>query len=235
MPNNLSIRAYTNQIRSHFHEFHQLVLPLHGAIDIKVGDYTGKVSFGDCVIIKAGQQHDFRADDAARFIVVDMENFPDNITGSSIAKFSINPPLLAYIQFIDKQLAHQVNKQLESTAFALFYQLLAQQACNERIDPRIAEVIHFIKQDISVLFSIEQLAKIACLSTSQYKKLFKQNMNMTTHKYITQLRMEKASALLAHTDLPIRIVAEQVGYQDLSAFSRRFSNYFGQSPKAFSH
>jgi len=235
MPNNLSIRAYTSQIRSHYHEFHQLVLPLHGAIDIKVGDYTGKVSIGDCVIIKAGQQHDFRADDAARFIVVDMESYPDNITESGIEKFSINPPLLAYIQFIDKQLAHQVNKQLESTAFELFYQLLAQQTCHERIDLRIAEVIHFIKQNISVPFSIEQLAKIACLSTSQYKKLFKQNMSMTTHKYITQLRMEKASALLAHTDLPIRIVAEQVGYQDLSAFSRRFSNYFGQSPKAFSY
>ncbi|WP_017220510.1 AraC family transcriptional regulator [Moritella dasanensis] len=235
MHNNLSIRTYTSQIRSHYHEFHQLVLPLHGAIDIKVGDYTGKVSIGDCVIIKAGQQHDFRADDAARFIVVDMVILPDNITASKIEKFSINPPLLAYIQFIDKQLAHQVNKQLESTAFELFYQLLAQQTCHERIDSRIAEVIHFIKQDLSILFSIEQLADIACLSTSQYKKLFKQSMGMTTHQYITQLRMEKASALLAHTDLPIRIVAEQIGYQDLSAFSRRFSRYFGQSPKAFSY
>lgn len=235
MPNNLSIRAYTSQIRSHYHEFHQLVLPLHGAIDIKVGDYTGKVSIGDCVIIKAGQQHDFRADNAARFIVVDIATLPDNITESDIEKFSINPPLLAYIQFIDKQLAHQVNKELESAAFELFYQLLAQQTCHERIDARIAEVIHFIKQDISILFSIDQLADIACLSTSQYKKLFKQSMSMTTHQYITQLRMEKASALLAHTDLPIRIVAEQVGYQDLSAFSRRFSHYFGQSPKAFSY
>jgi AraC-like DNA-binding protein len=235
MYNNLSIRAYTSQIRSHYHEFHQLVLPLHGAIDIKVGDYTGKVSIGDCVIIKAGQQHDFRADDAARFIVVDMAILPDNITESNIEKFSINPPLLAYIQFIDKQLAYQINKQLESTAFELFYLLLSQQTCHERIDPRIADVIHFIKQDISMLFSIEKLADIACLSSSQYKKLFKQSMGISTHKYITQLRMEKASALLAHTDLPIRIVAEQVGYQDLSAFSRRFSNYFGQSPKAFTY
>lgn len=235
MPNSLSIRAYTNQIRSHFHQFHQLVLPLHGAINIKVGDYTGKVSFGDCVIIKAGQKHDFHADEAARFIVVDMDNFPNNISESNVARFSINAPLLAYIQFIDKQLAHQVNKVLEATAFELFYQLLTQQECNERTDPRIANVIHFIKQDISMLFSIEQLAEIACLSTSQYKKLFKQSMGVTSQKYITQLRMEKASALLAHTDLPIRIVAEQVGYQDLSAFSRRFSNYFGQSPKAFTY
>lgn len=235
MPNNLSIRSYASQMRSHFHEFNQLVLPLHGTIDIKVGNYTGKVSLGDCVIIKTEQRHDFSANEAARFIVVDTDALPENILASESAKFSINAPLLAYIQFIDKQLAHQVNKNLEAMTFDLFYQLLAQQECGSRIDQRIESVIEAIKQDLSNTFSLDSLAEIACLSTSQYKKVFKQSMGMTTQKYITQLRMEKACVLLTHTDLPIRIVAEQVGYQDLSAFSRRFSHYFGQSPKAFSH
>ncbi|POF56904.1 AraC family transcriptional regulator, partial [Vibrio vulnificus] len=52
-------------------------------------------------------------------------------------------------------------------------------------------------------------------------------------QYITALRMEKAKALLTHTDLPVQRVAEQVGYSDLSAFSRRFSRHFGLSPRAF--
>ncbi|WP_350629915.1 helix-turn-helix domain-containing protein, partial [Pseudoalteromonas sp. Q36-MNA-CIBAN-0048] len=50
---------------------------------------------------------------------------------------------------------------------------------------------------------------------------------------ITEKRMQKAKALLTHTDLPIQIIAEQVGYNDLSAFSRRFSLYFGLSPRLF--
>ncbi|WP_419535300.1 helix-turn-helix domain-containing protein [Endozoicomonas sp.] len=45
--------------------------------------------------------------------------------------------------------------------------------------------------------------------------------------------MEKAKALLTHTDLPIQLIAERVGYNDVSAFSRRFTSHFGLSPKAF--
>ncbi len=43
--------------------------------------------------------------------------------------------------------------------------------------------------------------------------------------------MEKAKALLTHTDLPVQLIAERVGYTDLSAFSRRFSIHFGLSPR----
>lgn len=232
--NRLSIRSYTGQMRSHFHQYHQLVLPLHGSIDIKVGEYAGKVSLGDCVVIKAGQRHDFRADEAARFIVADLDQLPSNIMSSSTIKFSISTPLLAYIQFIGKQLESQVHPALESMTFELFYQLIAQQTCSSKVDPRIEHVIEVIQQNLRRTYSLEELARIACLSTTQYKKVFKQSMAMTTQKYLTQLRMEKAKALLTHTDLPIRLVAEQVGYNDLSAFSRRFSNYFGQSPTAFS-
>ncbi|MGY8870371.1 MAG: helix-turn-helix domain-containing protein [Pseudomonadales bacterium] len=42
--------------------------------------------------------------------------------------------------------------------------------------------------------------------------------------------MAKAHGLLAHTDSPINIVANIVGYQDVPAFSHRFSAYFGHSP-----
>ncbi len=144
------------------------------------------------------------------------------------------PPLLAYIQFIDKQLESQVNQGVEAITFDLFYQLIAQQTCCAKIDPRIDRVIEVIQHDLSHTSSIQELAQHACLSPTQFKKVFKQSMAMTTQQYVTRLRMEKAKALLAHTDLPIRIVAEQVGYTDLSAFSRRFSEFFGLSPTAFS-
>ncbi|WP_028862745.1 AraC family transcriptional regulator [Psychromonas aquimarina] len=234
MLNRLSIRSYTSQMRGHFHDYHQLVLPLHGSIEIKVGDYKGIVSLGDCVIIKAGQRHDFRANEAARFIVADIDSLPDKLLTSTADKFPVNAPLLAYLQFIEKQLEYQVHQSLEDLSFELFYQLLIQQEFSLKVDPRIERVIELLNQDLSQTYHIEMLAKTACLSTTQYKKVFKQCMGSSTQKYITQLRMEKAKALLTHTDLPVRIVAEQVGYHDLSAFSRRFSSYFGQSPKAFS-
>jgi AraC-like DNA-binding protein len=231
--NQLSIRSYTNEVSSHSHHYHQLVLPLNGSIDIKVDSYAGLVSLGDCVIIKAGQEHQFRAAQKARFLVADMLELPDNIINCATEKIAISAPLLAYIQFIAAQLEHQVNDALESSTFELFFQLVAQQSCLSRIDLRIERVIELITSDLSTSHTICELAAIACLSTTQYKKIFKQSLGQTTQSYISQCRMEKSKALLSHTDLPIHLVAETVGYINPSAFSRKFKAYFGCCPTQF--
>jgi len=206
---------------------------LHGSIDIRVGDYAGLICLGDCVIIKAGQVHQFSATETASFLVADMTELPDNIDKFSHQKISISAPLMAYIQFVAQQLAHQVNDRLESSLFDLFYQLLAQQTCLSRIDRRIEKVIDLITSDLSQVYSIEQLAKLACLSTTQYKKIFKQSTGQTTLNYINQSKMEKAKALLSHSDLPIQQIALAIGFTNPSAFSRKFKAYFGRSPSAF--
>ena len=74
---------------------------------------------------------------------------------------------------------------------------------------------------------------VAFLSETQLKKLFKQQTGFTIMKYVTKLRMEKAQALLTHTDYPLQIIGEKVGYKELSAFSRVFSQHIGLSPSNF--
>jgi len=236
MPNikPFSIRAYSKHTRSHHHEFHQLVLPLQGSIKIKVGDFEGLVSVGDCIVIKSKQRHDFSADENARFMVVDSQILPDNILDASQQRFVIDASLLSYIQFIEKQLTIETNIETESKMFELFFQLLSQQALSLIRDKRIEPVLAEISNDLTLRHSNESLAKLAFLSTTQFKKVFKTSTGTTPQQYITQLRMEKAKALLTHTDTPINIVAEKVGYQNPSAFSRKFKSLFGVSPRKLS-
>ena len=229
----LSIRSYTRQVRSHYHEYHQLVLPLQGSIEIQVGEYFGSVCLGDCVIIPALERHSFQSHEDARFMVADLRALPGNLLSAKQAKFSISPPLMAFIQFAEQQLEFEQDTGLESQMFQLFWQLLSQQVCSSQIDERIAKVVAVLQQDIARQPSLSELANIACLSLTQYKKLFKQGLGMTTQAYLTELRMQKAKALLTHTDLPITLVAERVGYHNVSAFSRRFSLHFGRSPRHF--
>lgn len=233
MKNLLSIRSYTDHKRVHSHPYHQIVLPLNGSIHIQVENYQGIVSLGEGVVIKAGEQHEFRAHEQARFIVADLDELPKNIDASSQVVFSLSPPLLSYIQFLEQQLHHQLSATIEKTSFQLFYQLLAEQSCRYLIDRRIEPVLAELQRDLAKKWTTTELAHIACLSVTQFKAVFRQSVSMPPHQYVTQLRMEKAKALLVHTDLPIRLVAEQVGYQDLSAFSRRFTIYYGQSPSSF--
>ncbi|KKD60642.1 AraC family transcriptional regulator [Grimontia sp. AD028] len=234
MENSLSIRAYTRQRQGHAHDYHQLVLPLQGTIQIELDNYSGGVSVGECVVIQAGTFHHFRANEAARFIVADMAKLPKNITTPNFAVFSISAPLLSYLYFVEKQLEHEVDDLLEGAVFDVFSRLLAQQENNEVPDPRIRAVQSHIVEHLDSELSIESLAAIACLSPTQFKKRFKEMLGMSAFQYITLQRMEKAKALLTHTDLPVQLVAERVGYGDLSAFSRRFSAHFGMSPRVFS-
>ena len=144
---------------------------------------------------------------------------------------NISSPLLAFCQFVEYQLQHSHNPDLNREIGGLFVSLLAQEPFQAQYDPRISRVLEHLQQDLASTPSVPELAAIACLSLSQYKTLFKQQTGLSTSQFLLKLRMDKARALLAHTDYPVSIVAEQVGYTDLSAFSRRFSEHFGQSPR----
>lgn len=234
MHNHLSIRAYSRKLRGHSHDYHQLVLPLRGVINLELNGFSGKVLPGECVVIRAGEMHHFTANEEARFVVADMRTLPGSLSQSNSIVFSISAPLMAYLNFIEKQLEHQLNQELEAMMFSTFVLLLEQQSQLRKVDQRIRMVLETIHEQYASRLTIDTLASVACLSTTQFKKLFKQEMGVTALQYLTRERMERAQALLQHTDYPIQIVAERVGYSDAAAFSRRFSAYFGLSPREFS-
>ncbi|MGV2872026.1 AraC family transcriptional regulator [Colwellia sp. E150_009] len=233
MPNNLSIRSYSTKPTSHSHSFNQLVLPLKGVIQISVGNFNGKVAPGECVVVKCGEVHLFTANTEARFVVADMQVLPENILSSERVVFSINSSLVSYLAFIEKQLEHQVNIALERAMYNTFCLLLIEQPLLPTIDYRIGAAISFIENNLADKLQINRLAKIAFLSETQFKKLFKEQTGYSVMKYVTMLRMEKAQALLTHTDYRLQLIGEKVGYSELSMFSRKFSQYCGISPTKF--
>ncbi len=233
MPNILSIRSYSSKPITHSHDFNQLVLPLRGVINIRVGDFNGKVTPGECVIVKAGEAHLFTAESNARFVVADMPKLPNNISSSRYTVFAISTSLISYLHFIENQLEHQINAPLEAAMFDTFFLLLSEQVLLPTLDKRICAAISYIELNIEKPLQIKYLAKVACLSETQFKKLFKQQTASTVMRYVTKLRMEKAQALLMHTDYPLQIIGEKVGYKDLSAFSRKFSQFYGFPPTKF--
>lgn len=63
--------------------------------------------------------------------------------------------------------------------------------------------------------------------------LFKKRMCMSPQEYLMQVRMNKASELLMTTDLPINIVAPNVGYENPLTFSKMFKKRYGLSPENY--
>ncbi|UIP29679.1 AraC family transcriptional regulator [Photobacterium sp. TLY01] len=227
----LSIRSYSLVMRAHHHVYHQLVIPLHGSITLTLPDFSGKVGPGQCVVIGAERMHEFKADEKCRFLVADLDHLPESMRLLAQPVFATSPELVAYCHFLELQLTQSTRPDLIASMSALFYQLLQSQIVPVCRDGRIREAVRFLNEDISRTPSLRELAALSCLSLSQFKLLFKQHMGMTAGQYLLTQRMIKAKALLAHSDLPVSLIAERVGFTDVSAFSRRFSSYWEETPR----
>lgn len=226
----LSIRSYTFVSHTHSHDHHQLVLPLVGSVYIDAGRHEGRAAPGQCIITLAGDEHSFVPDKGSCFLVVDLDELPANLSQLQGPFVRISKSMQAFCFFAQQQLEQSVSPALEAKIGDWFVQLIGEQTFLPSIDPRIARVTEYLEKDLSLSPSLAELASVAGLSISQLKTLFKNETTKTAGQYLLTLRMDKARALLIHTDYPVGLIANLVGYQDLSAFSHRFASNFGYPP-----
>ncbi|HLW02340.1 MAG TPA: AraC family transcriptional regulator [Ktedonobacterales bacterium] len=81
--------------------------------------------------------------------------------------------------------------------------------------------------------TLDDLARVACLSPNHFLRTFKAAFHQTPHQYLTSRRLEQASHLLRHTDLSVTEICFAVGFQSLGSFSWLFRRKVGLSPEAF--
>jgi AraC-like DNA-binding protein len=78
--------------------------------------------------------------------------------------------------------------------------------------------------------TLEDIARVACLSPNHLLRTFKQVFRQTPHQFLTAKRLEAASKLLVRTDLSICDVCLSVGFEGVGSFSTLFSRSFGVPP-----
>lgn len=81
--------------------------------------------------------------------------------------------------------------------------------------------------------TLSQLARHLGISETQLKSGFKSLHGITTRQYVIARRVEAAQLLLNENNHSISEIADIVGYQDHSAFSRAFRRLNGCTPKVW--
>jgi AraC-like DNA-binding protein len=80
---------------------------------------------------------------------------------------------------------------------------------------------------------LEDAAAVACMSPFHFHRSFARTFGETPHAFVTRLRIDRAKALLASTELSVLEVCLAVGYQSVGTFSRRFAALVGRSPSDY--
>jgi AraC-like DNA-binding protein len=81
---------------------------------------------------------------------------------------------------------------------------------------------------------IKKLALCANMSPSKLKRLFKQIFGNSIFNYYQAFRMKEAARLLKEEKLSVSDVGYQLGFSNLSHFSRIFNKHIGMKPKQYS-
>ena len=82
-------------------------------------------------------------------------------------------------------------------------------------------------------WSVPRLAQVSAVSPAHFARAFKLAFGLPPHRYLLTRRIERATALLRETDLPITDIAAQTGWRSLGTFGRIFCDITGVSPGEF--
>jgi AraC family transcriptional regulator len=129
---------------------------------------------------------------------------------------------------------------IESLGRAMALQLLRRHSSLAKLEPvkpaplggvQLRRVLKFMREHLDDALPIARLAKVAALSPSQFIRAFRKATGQSPHRYLINLRAQKARELLERTDLSVLEVGLQCGFEQPSHFATVFRSRMGMSPR----
>ncbi len=97
----------------------------------------------------------------------------------------------------------------------------------------IARVIAKMKKAPGNHFDLAETARLSGMSEATFRRRWIDNVGSTPRRYLEQLRLHEACRILVETSLPVKEVAQKVGFDDEFYFSRRVQALMSTSPRAY--
>ncbi len=97
---------------------------------------------------------------------------------------------------------------------------------------RVQQALDYARRHLHADLSVEELAKVACLSPRQFNRVFRSETGVTPAQAIENLRLERARFLLQQGRLPVGEIAKAAGFGDRERMRRSFQRTFGETPRS---
>lgn len=103
----------------------------------------------------------------------------------------------------------------------------------KRIATVIEEARFKMRSEVGKNFNIEKFAKENNIGYSWFRRMFKNYTGISPRQYYLQLKIMRAKWLLLSTDLSIKEISYELGFESIHYFSRMFKQKAGVSPSEF--
>ncbi|MFT4171157.1 MAG: AraC family transcriptional regulator [Rhodocyclaceae bacterium] len=231
-----SLRSYGAEGLAHAHDHVQLVLPLHGALEIESEGRGGRLEASRGIVIVPGARHSQSAVGANRFLIVDCD--VAHLGEARIEHWSRQPFVALseaarrLIEFIELRTdPAQAQAALTAHAWPLLLDTLVDGVASA--GSRLGGLLRRIEYALDEHWPVARMAGLAGMSVSRTHALFQSELGATPQQWLAEARLRHARHLLAQSDLALAEIALRVGYSDQTALTRAMRRLTRMTPAAY--
>ena len=97
----------------------------------------------------------------------------------------------------------------------------------------LKRTLDYIHEQSSADLHLGDMARLCCLSSSQFSKSFRESVGMSPYQFVLQDRIRKAENLLRAKDASIGEIARVAGFKSQQHFAFVFRRFTGYSPSNY--
>lgn len=248
--------------KMHSHKRIELNYILQGSCVMMLENELIKLNRNNSILIFPDSKHDFYVDSKSGIKIVQLEfqideqilaAFQDvlqselsfllnlKVKANNYYKIPNNPEIGNCMERIIKENKLKRNNfQSLNNLYFMELIILLSRYINRQLTIAAQQENEYLKKAMGIIhsnfcskFSVSNLAKECNISDRYLRKLFNNYLESTPQEYCNNLKIRKATELLADRTIPIKEIAFSVGYSTPQYFSRTFKEKYGFSPQNY--
>lgn len=228
----------------HSHEVHQIEYALHGVVEVETDSAHYLLPPQQAAWIPAGLEHQAVMNPDVKTVAVmfDAALIPDGGDRARIIAVSalVRELMIYSLRWpIDRGPGSAEDDAVAETFFKTLSHLVSEALDHEAPlslptseHPVVAAAMAYTKAHLDSV-TADQVSRAVAVSERTLRRHFQDEIGLSWRTYLFNARMLRAMALLAAPGQSVQDTASAVGFDSLSAFTRAFTQFCGDTPTAY--
>jgi AraC-like DNA-binding protein/quercetin dioxygenase-like cupin family protein len=224
----------------HSHEVHQIEYAMHGVVEVETDSAHYLLPPQQAAWIPVGLEHQAVMNPDVKTVAVMFapELIPD--AGGRARIIAVSPLIREMMIYalrwpIDRARGDDVSDGFFRTLANLVAEALDHEAplrLPTSEHPIVSAAIAYTKAHLDSV-TADDVSRAVSVSERTLRRLFQDTLGLPWRTYLLHARMMRAMALLADPGQSVQATSSAVGFENLSSFTRCFSQFCGETPSAY--
>jgi AraC-like DNA-binding protein len=224
----------------HSHEVHQIEYAIGGVVEVETASAHYLMPPQQAAWIPAGLEHQAVMNPDVKTVAVmfDPALIPDG--GDRARIIAVSPLIREMMIYALRWPIDRARGDDESDSFFRTLANLVAQALDHEAPlslptsqhPIVSAALAYTKEHLDSA-TADEVSRAVSVSERTLRRLFSDTLGLSWRTYLLHARMLRAMALLAAPSQSVQATSSAVGFQNLSSFTRCFTQFCGETPSSY--